>query len=201
MLNGVAIYSVTLGIISSYFSDRETKTSLIELKVSRVEELCQEIGITERSKNKMIESIEYSANKMTYFWLDPSQDILTGLPIRLKYEMLVNMYRQLVMECPFFSDLGETCIVRLIPLLKPFSLKPKKMVFATGDYPQYSILPLSSLLPRVWAKRVLRRLQRGQAQRAQSLRPQVHHRHQIRRLPALQEIYGLFGKLSLQNHV
>ena len=113
MLNGVAIYSVTLGIISSYFSDRETKSSLIETKAARIEELCQEIGIPEKQKNKMIEAIENSANQMTYFWLDPSHDILTGLPIRLKYEMLVSMYRQLIMECPFFSDLGETHVLEL----------------------------------------------------------------------------------------
>lgn len=201
MLNGVAIYSVTLGIISSYFSDRETKSSLIETKAARIEELCQEIGIPEKQKNKMIEAIENSANQMTYFWLDPSHDILTGLPIRLKYEMLVSMYRQLIMECPFFSDLGETCIVRLIPLLKPLALKPNKMVYATGDSAQFSTLPFISLLPCEGPIDVLRGCERGQAQRAEDLRTQVDDRDPVGQLPAVQEVLSAGGHVPLQAHV
>ena len=77
---------------------------------------------------------EYSAKHSTYLWLDPNMTILKKLPVQMKYNFLVSMYREIIQDCPFFYNFDISFTVRVVPLLKPLSFKSGEYVLRSGDY-------------------------------------------------------------------
>ena len=53
MLVGVAFYSFTIGIISAFFTGKETKDSLLGKKLNNLDEFCKELNIKEDTKQKL----------------------------------------------------------------------------------------------------------------------------------------------------
>ena len=137
MLVGVAFYSFTIGIISAFFTGKETKDSLLAKKLNNLDEFCKELNIKEETKLKLKASIEYSANKITYQWLDPKQVIFNELPMRLKYEMLVSLYEKLILDCPFFNSYDISFVIKIVPLLKPLFMKANEVIWKEGDYSSF----------------------------------------------------------------
>lgn len=68
MLFGVAFYSFIIGIISAYFTNIETKETLLQKKIEALGELCEEMQIDQEVFEEIKESTEYSAEKIPYFW-------------------------------------------------------------------------------------------------------------------------------------
>lgn len=147
MLIGVAFYSFTIGIISAFFTGKETKDSLLAKKLNNLDEFCKELNIKEETKQKLKASIEYSANKITYQWLDPKQIIFNELPMRLKYELLVSLYKKLILDCPFFNSFDISFVIKIVPLLKPLFIKSGEQVWLEGDYSSFGTRALTSILP------------------------------------------------------
>jgi Ion channel len=139
MLIGVAFYSFTIGIISAFFTGKETKDSLLAKKLNNLDEFCKELNIKEETKQKLKASIEYSANKITYQWLDPKQVIFNELPMRLKYELLVSLYKKLILDCPFFNSFDISFVIKIVPLLKPLFIKAGESIWCEGDYSSFGI--------------------------------------------------------------
>lgn len=137
MLIGVAFYSFTIGIISAFFTGKETKDSLLAKKLNNLDEFCKELSIKEDTKQKLKASIEYSANKITYQWLDPKQVIFNELPMRLKYELLVSLYKKLILDCPFFNSFDISFVIKIVPLLKPLFIKAGESIWSEGDYSSF----------------------------------------------------------------
>jgi len=61
-------------------------------------------------------------------------EILGKLPVDLKYELLVSMYPELILDCPFFNNFDISFIVRMIPLLHPVEFLPGEFIWRTGQY-------------------------------------------------------------------
>lgn len=137
MLIGVAFYSFTIGIISAFFTGKETKDSLLSKKLNNLDEFCKELNIKDETKQKLKASIEYSANKITYQWLDPKQVIFNELPMRLKYELLVSLYKKLILDCPFFNSFDISFVIKIVPLLKPLFVKAGEPIWSEGDYSSF----------------------------------------------------------------
>ena len=146
MLIGVAFYSFTIGIISAFFTGKESKESLLAKKLNNLDEFCKELNIKEETKQKLKASIEYSANKITYQWLDPNQVIFNELPMRLKYELLVSLYKKLILDCPFFNSFDISFVIKIVPLLKPLFLKSGETIWSEGDYSSFGRIDSPSIL-------------------------------------------------------
>jgi hypothetical protein len=85
MLFGVAFYSFMIGIISSFFMNIDNKKTMVARKLTEIENLCEDMKINPQIADEMKKSIEYSANKIPYLWLDPEMNIYNNLPMKLKY--------------------------------------------------------------------------------------------------------------------
>ena len=68
MLFGVAFYSFTIGIISAFFTSKDTKNSLLYKRLAKLEEFCKEMNIDKNLFMELKSAIEYSSNKITYLW-------------------------------------------------------------------------------------------------------------------------------------
>ena len=137
MLLGVAFYSIIIGFISSILTDTETIDTLYAKKVADLEAICSKMDIDEASMLKLKSSLEYSTHKTTYQWLDPQLTLFHELPMRLKYEFLQTIYKDLVVECPFFSTHDMSFTIRIVPLLKPLFLKKDEHLWHEGEYSRF----------------------------------------------------------------
>ena|SRR3990167_10836419 len=138
MLIGVVFYSYTIGLITTFFSESDTKQTLLTKRLRNLDDFCTELKIDAKLSDGLAKALEYSATKLTYQWLEPHKKIFEGLPIRLKYEFLMAIYGDFVFECPFFGfdDIGF--IVKIVPLLKPMFCKAGTLLYRTGDFSSQS---------------------------------------------------------------
>ena len=133
MLFGVAFYSFTIGIITAFYTDYETKSSILERRKIKTERFCKTMNFSIMIENKVKNALKYASNKMTYPWLDPNQTVFLEFPLKLKYEYLVAIYPELVLECPFFSCYDASFVAAIVPLLKPIEFLPGEIVWKKND--------------------------------------------------------------------
>lgn len=48
--------------------------------------------------------------------------------MRLKYQFLVSMYKELILDCPFFNSFDISFVVRMVPLVKPIKFERGEFV-------------------------------------------------------------------------
>jgi hypothetical protein len=138
MLLGVAFYSIMIGILSSIFTDRQTKESLIAKRTADLDILCKNMKINKEVLEDLKHAVENAASKTPYHWLDPSLTLFHELPMRIKYDFLQSIYKDLIMQCPFFNSFDISFVIRMVPLLKPHFLKTGSILWNEGDYSRYS---------------------------------------------------------------
>ncbi len=134
MLIGVAFYSILIGLVSAFFTSKDTKDSLLAKRLLMVEEFCKKLGIKQDLEDKLKNSIKYSSGKLAYLWLSPDEDIFNGLNMQLKNEFLVAVHKSLIQECEFFRNKDISFIVRIIPLLKPVRYRAGETIWKKGDH-------------------------------------------------------------------
>ena len=84
---GVAFYSLTIGIISSFFQDKETKQSLVTNRIKKLESLCYTMDIDYDLEKKMKVALSYSGDKISYQWLSSRLDIFGDLPVDVQHKL------------------------------------------------------------------------------------------------------------------
>ena len=134
MLIGVAFYSILIGLVSAFFTSKDTKHSLLAKRVVMVEEFCKKLGIDADLEEKIKSSLAYSSDKLAYLWLSPDEDIFNGLNMQLKYEFLVAVHKRLIQECEFFRNKDISFVVRIVPLLKPVKYRAGDTIWKKGDH-------------------------------------------------------------------
>lgn len=60
--------------------------------------------------------------------------IFKNMPSKLQYEFLVCLYKDLIMECPFFNSYDTSFIIRMIPLVRPINFSKGEFVWRSGEY-------------------------------------------------------------------
>jgi hypothetical protein len=116
MLFGVAFYSFTIGIISSFFQPKETKNSLLQKRMKKLEELSKSMKLDVALTDRLGNALTYCCDKISYQWLGEGLDIFGDLPIHVKYELLSTLHGDLIRECPFFNNYYDpNFTVRIVP--------------------------------------------------------------------------------------
>ena len=68
MFFGVAFYSLIIGLVSAFFRNTDTKNSILQKKLSALQELCKEMKVEDSIFQEIKKAAEYSANKRPYSW-------------------------------------------------------------------------------------------------------------------------------------
>lgn len=134
MLIGVAFYSLIIGIIGAFFTNRLTKNSMLYLKLLKLETFAKETNLSRNLVEELRKSILYSSKKVSYLWADKKHDIFWKLPENLKYEFLKATNTDLVLKNSFFSRFNKEFAVKIIPLLKPVLFNKGEFIWEEGDF-------------------------------------------------------------------
>lgn len=149
MLIGVVFYSITIGLITSFFKETDTKQSLLKNRLKQMELFCKELNISQELEDSLTKALEYSSNVLTYQWMNPNNRIFEELPVHLKFEFLKAIYGKIIIECPFFPTGNMGFIVRITPLLKPVFYPAGSTIFKAGEFSSQSSFYLLSILPEI----------------------------------------------------
>lgn len=140
MLIGIVFYSYTIGLITAFFAESDTKQSLLTKRLKSLEEFCKGLKIDPKLSERLANALEFSSNRLTYQWLEPNKKIFEELPIRLKFEFLSAIYGEFILQCPFLAINDIGFIVKIVPLLKPMFCKAGTMLYRVKDFSSQSKL-------------------------------------------------------------
>ena len=68
MFFGVAFYTFIIGIVSAFFRNSDTKRSILQKKLSALQQLCKEMKVKKSIFSEIKKATEYSADKLPYIW-------------------------------------------------------------------------------------------------------------------------------------
>lgn len=146
MIIGVAFYSMIIGIISAFFTNKDDMNSLVKKKHQTIEDFCDSFSLKPEIKETLKESITYASSKLSYQWLNQQEDIFGELSTQLQYDFLMALHQDLITKCPFFAGRDLSFVVRVVPLLKPAKVKSGEILWQPGDHSAGSRRGLSSSL-------------------------------------------------------
>lgn len=147
MIFGAAFYSQIIGIVTAFFSSKDTKETLVKKKLNMIEDFSNELNLEQSLRDRLAASIVHSSDKLSYLWLSPEEDIFKELTVPLKLSFLMAIHDKLISECSFFQNKDISFVVRIVPLLKPIMFKAGEVIWRENDSPSMSSLCLTSLLP------------------------------------------------------
>lgn len=133
MMVGVTFYSFTIGIITAFFQNRVTKKTLLNDKILYVENFCINNKIEKQLKKQIINSLKYSASKISYLWLPKELNFIKDLPFDLKYEFLTEVYKDVIDTNIFLKNKEPSFIISFLPLLKPIQYKKNEVLWNNKD--------------------------------------------------------------------
>ncbi|CAG9319559.1 unnamed protein product [Blepharisma stoltei] len=134
MLIGIGFYSFTIGALSSFLSEIDTKESILAAKLAAIHEFANETGISAENKSKIREIIKYNTSKVGTVWSD-KHSLFKELPKSLRYEVSATMYSGIVKDLIFFRDQDPSFIISIMPLLKPLQHKDCDFLYREGTFP------------------------------------------------------------------
>lgn len=134
MIAGVGFYSFTIGSLSSFLSEIDTRDSILSSKLAVVHEFSKESGISSECKQKIRDSIKYSISKQGTVWSD-KHSLFRDLPKSLRYEVAVSMYNGISKSLHFFRNRNSSFIIAVMPLMKPLRVEDKEYLYKQGDFP------------------------------------------------------------------
>ena len=138
MLFALVFYSYAIGLVTGFFNEQETKTSLLKSKLKDLETFSSSLNISPVLYDALVKSLEFSARKLAYQWLPDNKKIYSEIPVRLQYEFLIAIYGEIVYSCPFFAFEDMGYCAKIFPMLKPRFCKSGTILFREGDFASQS---------------------------------------------------------------
>ncbi|KAL4471127.1 hypothetical protein ABPG72_006508 [Tetrahymena utriculariae] len=133
MIFGVGFYSSTIGILSSVIQYMDSQQILFSRKSDIMNEYCNEMKIPNSVKKQLKEALQYTLDRNSFFWANQNK-IFDQLPMNLKYEICMNIYRGVMKTFSFFNlTEDQSFVVRLIPQLRPLKLNPGDIIWNQND--------------------------------------------------------------------
>ena len=132
MMFGIAFYSYTISFITTHFTNIETPRTLLGKKLKQLNAFALNKNIPKYLIKLVIKNLEYAATIVPYRWLEVQRNILTDLPLELKYAFYKELHRE-VINCPFFDSNNDAFALRIIEKLKPVRLTTNQFSWGKDD--------------------------------------------------------------------
>ena len=108
---------------------------MLTSRLNAADEFAKESGIDKELCAKIKSAIRYNSETQGFSWKN-QQDIFNELPIKLRYEIAMNMYKQTVNKINFFSNQDPFFITAIVPLLNPAQYMQYQYIYIQGDVPE-----------------------------------------------------------------
>jgi CRP-like cAMP-binding protein len=135
MMFGVGFYSFTVGTLSSVLSSMDSKSSMINTKLSLVGLFSKDTQLPDDLVKRVNKFVKSQFENLT---LDDKQrqGLLMQLPKSLRYEIAMSMYGQAATKVDFFNGQEVAFIANIVPLLQHTLIPDNEFIYYRGDYPE-----------------------------------------------------------------
>jgi CRP-like cAMP-binding protein len=133
MICGVGFYSFTIGSLSSFLLNVESRETLLTQKMAAINEFAKETQVTDEVRKKIRQAIRFRNSKVGIVWSD-KHSLFKELPKGLQFEVALSMYSGLAKESILFKDRDPALTTALIPTLFPLKVNRGEYLYQKGDY-------------------------------------------------------------------
>ncbi|OMJ76250.1 hypothetical protein SteCoe_24431 [Stentor coeruleus] len=132
----IVMFFVTFSIssVSNMMFNIDTKESILQYKVSVIENFCKDSKLSRELKIKIKDAIKYSTEN-TGGSLYNKQDIIIGLPKKLRFEVSMAMHKGYAREIKFFQEKDRAFISNIIPFLISQKFQNGDVIYNFCDHP------------------------------------------------------------------
>lgn len=132
----IVMFFMTFNIssMSNMISGIDTQDSILQYKISVIEEFCKESKLNKELKIRLKESIKYSTEKNGGS-LYNKQDLILELPKHLRYEVAMAMHKGNAREIFFLKYQDKVFVSNIIPLLISQRFRAGDVVYVEGEHP------------------------------------------------------------------
>ncbi|OMJ95209.1 hypothetical protein SteCoe_1414 [Stentor coeruleus] len=132
----VVMFFMTFNIssMSSMTSSIDTKESILQYKISVIDDFCKESKLSKELRIKLKEALKYSTESNGGS-LYNKQDIILELPKKLRFEVSLAMHKGFAREISFFQENDPVFVSNIIPLLISQRFKRDDIIYKEGDHP------------------------------------------------------------------
>jgi hypothetical protein len=129
MTIGSVIWSFLLTAFSQFFIDNDEKTSVLKDKLNILGILKKEHNLSEGFIDRIKKSLFFDFKAYSKDRLE----LINYLPVHLRNELYLSMYKTQVTHLKFFKDQSYDFISTVLPLLKTIQLHQDESVISKGD--------------------------------------------------------------------
>ena len=130
MFVGVFFYSFTIGTLASLMNELDTKEASFDEKLNTLTQIKKKYNIDNMLYFRIKKAIKYG-----HFKTDQQKNqFLADLPLNLRTELSVIMYKDLISGIEFFKNKPDRLIAFIGPLLKPLKVGKDEYIFTEGEY-------------------------------------------------------------------
>ena len=113
MITGVYLISFNVGTLVSAAASAETKNILINKLLSVVDILGESTKVNKQCLHQIKRYVRLT-NENFLISAKARETVFSGIPMKLKYEVAMNIYNKAVNKFVFFTSRDESFIVRII---------------------------------------------------------------------------------------
>ena len=128
MISGIQFLAFTIGSLSNMFNSLDTKEKRLLNKLALIEEFCAEKNLEKELTLKLRNALKHSS-VISGSSLIEKYDILSELPLTLRYEISMAMHHGAAKNLGFFKNRDSVVVSAIVPFLSPIFINTKHFVY------------------------------------------------------------------------
>mmetsp|Transcript_26795 Transcript_26795/g.26430 ORF Transcript_26795/g.26430 Transcript_26795/m.26430 type:complete len:335 (-) Transcript_26795:60-1064(-) len=130
----ISMYALSFVVssLSSMFAQTDIRNNQLTQRLAEVDEFVSECNLSKEIQSKMHKVITMNTEQRA-FSVENKENLLYELPMKLKYDIAMNMYHSVIKTLYFFNDRDENFIAKIMPLLQPFFVQALESIYSIGE--------------------------------------------------------------------
>lgn len=132
----IVMFFMTFNIssMSSMISSIDTKESILQYKISVIEDFCKENKLSKNLRTRLKEALKYSTEQNGGS-LYNKQELILQLPNKLRFQVSLAMHKGKTREIIFFQQYNSVFVSKIIPLLISQRFFKDSVIYKRKDHP------------------------------------------------------------------
>lgn len=132
MFTAVYFLSFNISSLNSILSESDYKKNILMHKMALIEDYTRDQHISRFLRKKMKNEIKEKISRMKHSAQD-QDEIISYLPIDIKYEIALTMHKSVITEFPFFKEKEAIFVANIFPKLYSKFMSPGEIVYTQSQ--------------------------------------------------------------------
>ena len=130
ILTGAFLWAYIVGSFSSSLANIDRDKARYEEEMRKIKAMLRFHEVPLELADRVDAFFEYKYETHTMF---DDNEILDGLPARIRSDLILHRFRNIIEMIPFFRGCREDAVIEIVSRMKSFSVLPRDYLFHKGD--------------------------------------------------------------------